>query len=349
MPEELQHEELNEFELSPEEQAELDKLDELNGDSDELQNVPVDENNAAPGTPDEEVDIDVDDEFLNELTANKDPLAPADEEENEDNNNGQEGNQGNNDNPDIDNPGDDDPIDDEQLPEPPDYTEQLNAVGERIFEAQGNIDDTIKQLEELSTKFDDGEIGQGQYDLDRLKLTRQLNKHERTLVQIEAEQQELQSEANEKLAEYQAAGQTKWQAAVNAFITDPANALIANNRHIAEQFDQILGGMNQAGLLDGLTQQQVLSAVRSQLALRVPQLNDTPYTPSKDAAKQQQQKPAKPSQQTATKVPPSLSQMQAIDTPQDDPFAYIRKLTGVDYEVAISKLSPEQQETFLFG
>ena len=41
--------------------------------------------------------------------------------------------------------------------------------------------------------------------------------------------------------------------------------------------------------------------------------------------------------------------MNVKEVPADDPFAYIRKLSGVEYEQAISKLSEEQQDAFFFG
>jgi hypothetical protein len=41
--------------------------------------------------------------------------------------------------------------------------------------------------------------------------------------------------------------------------------------------------------------------------------------------------------------------MNAQEMPADDPFAYIRKLSGVAYEQALSKLTPEQNDAYFFG
>ena len=103
--------------------------------------------------------------------------------------------------------------------------------------------------------------------------------------------------------------------------------------------------MGKSGVFEGLNNKQILQSVRNQLSFHVPELRDTPYTPK---AAKTKGKPAKPRHENSN-VPASLSQMNVKEVPADDPFAYIRKLSGVEYEQAISKLSEEQQDAFFFG
>lgn len=103
--------------------------------------------------------------------------------------------------------------------------------------------------------------------------------------------------------------------------------------------------MGSSGVFEGLNNKQILQSVRNQLSFHVPELRDKPYTPK---AAKSKDKPAKPKHESSN-VPASLSQMNVKELPADDPFAYIRKLSGVEYEQAISKLSEEQQDAFFFG
>lgn len=322
------NDELNEFGYTEEELAKLAELDAANEHSDELTDTPADEvikpepvNTDEPGD-----DLTLDDEFIDDLLqpgeVKKDP-EPAKEPE----------------------------IDPEPTPEPtpepepiPDYDEQLEELEQQKQAAQGEVDDTLDQLQKLAEDFDEGEISQGKYDVEKLKLERALRRQERALEQAEQDYQSLSSEATTKVEQYHESRRTVWREDLVSFLEDPANAVIANNQHIAQQFDGLLQSMGQSGVFEGLNNQQILQSVRNQLSFRVPELSKTAYTPKQNT----QPKPPKPSQANA-KVPASLSQMSAQEMPADDPFAYIRKLSGVKYEEAISKLSPEQQEAFLYG
>lgn len=312
------NDELNEFGYTEEELAELEKLDAANEHSDELTDTPADEviepepvNTDEPGD-----DLTLDDDFIDDLLQpGETKQEPAKEPE-----------------PEVE-------------PEPiPDYDEQLEELEQQKQAAQGEVDDTLDQLQKLAEDFDDGEISQGKYDVEKLKLERALRRQERALEQAEQDYQSLSSEATTKVEQYHESRRTVWREDLVSFLEDPANAVIANNQHIAQQFDGLLQSMGQSGVFEGLNNQQILQSVRNQLSFRVPELSKTAYTPKQNT----QPKPPKPSQANA-KVPASLSQMSAQEMPADDPFAYIRKLSGVKYEEAISKLSPEQQDAFFFG
>lgn len=312
---------LNEFEYSEEELAELAKLNKLNDDSDELTPVPAEEEDVAvPGE-----DLEIDDDFVDDLLeqdAKKQPEpepTPKPEPEPE---------------PEVD------PQPEEDIA--PDFDEQLEESTQRVQEAQGNIDDTINKIKELGEKYDDGEIGEGRYKTLSFELERELRRHEKVLDKVEQAHEALENEANNQTHAYQETRRNAWRNELVGFLEDPANAVIANNQHVAEQFDALLQSMGQSGVFEGLSNQQVLQSVRNQLSFRVPELSKTEYAPQATKAK-----PPKPTQKAD--IPASLSQMNAQEMPADDPFAYIRKLSGVAYEQALSKLTPEQNDAYFFG
>lgn len=312
---------LNEFEYSEEELAELAKLNELNDDSDELTPVPAEEETViVPGDDSEDLELDDDfvDDLLNpgEVKTEPEPAKQPDPEPTPE--------------PEIE-------------PEPaPDFDEQLEESTQRVQEAQGNIDDTLSKLSELAEQYDDGEISQGKYDIKKLELERELRRHEKVLDKVEQAHEALEGEANTQIGTYQESRRNAWRNELVDFLEDPANAVIANNQHVAEQFDALLQSMGQSGVFEGLNNQQVLQSVRNQLSFRVPELSKTEYAPQATKAK-----PPKPTQKAD--IPASLSQMNAQEMPADDPFAYIRKLSGVAYEQALSKLTPEQNDAYFFG
>lgn len=327
---------LNEFEYTDEEKAELAKLDALNENSDELKTEAGEEQVSLEAIEKAkqqgEQDLEVGDEFLDEL------LNPEDTAKQE------QGGEGEPAEPKIE-PEPEPEVEPEVEPEPlPDYQAQLDEAEQRLQESQGNIDDTLNKLRELAEQYDEGEISQGKYDVQKLELERELRRNERQHEKLEGELEQINSEADSKLSAYQDARRNAWRNELIEFLDDPANEVIGSNPHIAEQFDKLLASMGSSGVFEGLNNKQILQSVRNQLSFHVPELRDKPYTPK--ASKQN--KPAKPRHENSN-VPASLSQMNVKEVPADDPFAYIRKLSGVEYEQAISKLSEEQQDAFFFG
>ncbi len=317
---------LNEFEYTEEEKAELARLDAANEESDELTNVPNDETKLNDIDP----ELEVGDDLVNDLLKPEiDPLVPVD----------------NTDTPaQVTAPETVIQPELEIEPEPaPDYDAQLEELEQQKQAAQGEVDDTLDKLQQLAEQFDDGEVSQGKYDIEKLKLERELRRNEKTLDKAEQAHESLSEVATEKLDEYHNTRANVWRNDLMRFLGDPANEVIANNHHIALDFDETLEKLGKSGVLNGLNNQQILQSVRNQLAFTVPELRTTQYTPAAKAAT----KPAKPTQKA--NIPASLSQMQTQEIPADDPFAFIRKLSGVEYEKAISKLSEEQQEKLLFS
>ena len=231
------------------------------------------------------------------------------------------------------------------VPEPyPDYADKIEELDQQRQAANGDITDTLDQLRELSEKFDEGELGQGAYDHQKLTLERQLRQQEVTAQKIDSSYESVVSEANEKIESYNDNQKSKWQSNILEFLDNPDNELIKNNPNVANKFDSLLENMGKSGVFEGLTQKQVLQAVRNQLVFHVPELKSTSSKPQKQ---QQQAKPEKPKQNGAN-IPATLSQMQTLEVPdQTDPYAYIRKLNGIEYEKAVGALSETELDKYL--
>ena len=247
---------LNEFEYTEEEKAELARLDAANEESDEL-------NNPSDDVIDPE--LEVDDGLIDDLLKPEiDPLVPVDETTKPA-------------------PAADPAIQPEVEIEPepaPDYDEQLQELEQQKQAAQGEVDDTLDKLQQLTEQFDDGEVSQGKYDIEKLKLERELRRSEKSLDKAEQAHDSLSEVATGKLDEYHTSRRTTWRNDLVGFLEDPANEVIANNQHIAEQFDTLLQSMGQSGVFEGLNNQQILQSVRNQLSFRVPELGKTAYTPA---------------------------------------------------------------------
>lgn len=334
MSEKYEETELNEFEYTAEEKAELARLDVLNEDSDELKTDPSPEDGLLapvidnkkqteleedPENPNFD-DLELGDGLIDNLLKPEPEKAPEVEPE----------------------PAQDVEVEVEPAPN---FDEQLEELEQEKQSAQGEVDDTVDKLEKLAEQFDEGEISQGKYDVEKLKLERELRRNEKAFDKAEQAHEELSSEATTKVEEYYDTRRTVWRNDLIGFLEDPANELIASNEHVAKQFDTLLTSMGQSGVFEGLNNQQVLQSVRNQLSFHVPELSKTIYAPQTKA--KTATKPAKPTQKP--NIPASLSQMQPKEMPSDDPFAFIRKLSGVAYEEAISKLSEEQQEALLYS
>ena len=332
---------INEFELTDAEKAELAALDAQNGDSDEVKQL--------DGSIEDESelfdDIEIDETALNNQGGNN--QENTEHNDNPDNNNPEHGaNDGNN--GDAGNGNDagagqnGENNNDNDIPPPKDYSEELEELDQQKQEADGKVQDILDQLKELADKYDDGDIAQGKYDFDTLQLKRQLGKQEAAAERIQSAQEDLLNKANTEAQSHLEKQQQVWLGSLRNFIDLPENELIKNNPNVANKFDQILSGLNDAGVLDGLTQSQVLATVRTNLAMHFPELNSAVVSKQKEDPK----KPPKPSHEKVD-IPLSLANQQTLEVPdQTDPFAYIRKLSGIEYEKAIAALDEQQLNQF---
>lgn len=218
-----------------------------------------------------------------------------------------------------------------------DYAAIAEAIDGKYEAASGRADELINELEELAGQLDDGDIGQGAYDVAKLRIDRELRSIDSQITALASERNAVNDKVESSQAQQQAENAARWQNEVTGFLAQPENQIFNTDADAATQFDATLASMDAAGLFEGLTMPQVLASVRQQLAIRI----DLPA--ASKAAPVATNKP-----RATPKIPPSTNMIPATEANDDSAgeFAYIHKLSGAAYEKALSEMSPEQQARF---
>lgn len=326
-------EQLNEFEYTAEELAEIKALDNDNSDeetndgvkSDDLEDADLKETQNSNNDNKENPD----DALIDELLQNNDGEQNQDKDENLkiEANNPTQVNENNDTAVDI-----------------PDYSKEFEEIEQQKQEAKGNIDDVLNKIDELAEQFDSGIIGQGKYDAQRIRLQQELNQYQDSLKSIEQSELTL----NTKAKESQNSLQEQWHKDFNSFASLPENKAIVSNIHIAEYFDETFNRLASSGMFNGISNIQALEQAKALTALKYPEINSFKSVEQDQANNNSGNKQTKKPVHDGANIPVSLSGMQALDTPdQVNPFAYLDKLSGIAHEEAISKLSPAQLDEYL--
>lgn len=208
-----------------------------------------------------------------------------------------------------------------------------------IEAAYADADATLSNLyddhAELGRQLDEGEIGEGHYQSELLKLNRQIEKAQTELDAIEGER-------SQKLNQFESARQAeeqKFADAVDAFLARPENASIVEGSDAWNVLDAQIKML--AGVLPQNTPyDQLLEKARAATS----QIVDLPTPSGRKAVPS-----AKPLRNNAM-PPPTLSSMPAAATNESSgEFDHIEKLSGEAYERAIGQLSKEQRNRLLMG
>ncbi|EQB5549538.1 hypothetical protein ACYQIL_002935 [Acinetobacter baumannii] len=341
---------LNEFEYTDEEKAEIEKL-----------NKKADSDNE-----DEDNDNELDDDFVEDLLKN-DEEDEEDEEDKTDESNTppsseEDENQDNDDELDpgtktdneneIDDKenGQNDPLVEEEVEPLPNFDEQLEELDQQRQAVQGKVSDAFSKLEELGEQFDNGEIGQGKYDTQKALLEREIRQYEGEVSKLDAKYEALSNTAAETIDAYNKSQADKFNQELLNFVKKEENNYLMTNPNLAGEFDQLLKAFGNAGVFDGMSNIQIIETVNNTLLVRHPELKTVrPKTKADPEQKiEKNAKPPKPKHENP-KIPTSLSNIPAVEVnDQTDPFAHIRKLSGIEYEAAIQSLTPKQYQQF-FG
>lgn len=304
-------------------------LDEFAYTKDELEEI----EKLNTETVDESQADDVDNDFLEDLIKENEQIQEQKQDENQDN---AQGDGSEEDNPEQE-------LETQQdIPEIVDYTPQLESIDSERSTAQTLIDDVLDEIEKLGKDLDNGEIGEGEYNAKHARLNLQLTRHEARLQKLEEQYEQLETISQKALASRQESADQLWRDALHNFVQQPENELFKTNTNLASAFDSTLHALGEAGQLEGLTHEQVLATVRASVAVRHPELNAQQPTSSDKATK----KPPKPNHQSVN-IPLSLSSTPSVDDSHDSsPFAYLEKLSGIEYEAAVAKLTPAQAAAY---
>ncbi|MCE6085915.1 hypothetical protein KR611_14045 [Acinetobacter baumannii] len=338
---------LNEFEYTDEEKAEIEKL-----------NKKADSDNE-----DEDNDNELDDDFVEDLLKNDEEdeedktdesNTPPSSEDDENQDNDDEldpGTKTDNEN-EVDDKenGQNDPLVEDEVEPLPNFDEQLEELDQQRQAAQGKVSDAFSKLEELGEQFDNGEIGQGKYDTQKALLEREIRQYEGEVSKLDAKYEALSNTAAETIDAYNKSQADKFNQELLNFVKKEENNYLMTNPNLAGEFDQLLKAFGNAGVFDGMSNIQIIETVNNTLLVRHPELK-TVRPKSKADPEQKIEKNAKPPKpkHENPKIPTSLSNIPAVEVnDQTDPFAHIRKLSGIEYEAAIQSLTPKQYQQF-FG
>lgn len=222
------------------------------------------------------------------------------------------------------------------------HAEQLIEVSGRLAEHNTASDELIKQIEELATKVDEGDLTQGQYDIEKAKIDSALRRLDAKIAADETLQnlltQRIEKGAGDAHAKYEA----EFQVQATAFLGKPENAIFNEDQNAHTALQNVINQMAQSGMSEGLTPAQVLEQARAHVALRI-------ALPVPTASEKKQFKPT--TERKTPDVPPNLSQMPAVIANASDggEFAHLDKLTGVAYDAAYARLTTAQQERYMNG
>ena len=312
----------SEFDLSPEEQAELEKLEAAENEGD---------------------DDDVDPEFLDEM------LKPNDEKDD-----GGTGSPTDEPNPD-DQPGtdtppspnnndtdpNDNPTDDEDAYQQHLANEQaVEAWQEKLDEATEAKTVVLDEIEALGKQLDDGEIGEGQYRAKIARLEDSLSDHKKAIAQAEQELVKAEQHQHSFAEQRQQAVNDAWQKEIADFVAEnPAYDINGQDQRYVNRFNDVIKDLYAKEAFVGLNHKQIIEMVkfRVEVELGAPQKSATTQGGNKTTPKRE-----------SVNIPPTLDQMRTHEPnpTHEDEFISISRLSGTAYEDALAKLEKSDPEAY---
>ena len=191
----------------------------------------------------------------------------------------------------------------------------------------------MEALRELANKYTDGEIGEGDYQAEKARLDREARKIEFEEQALLNQKSQVQTQADVQQAQIQ----NDFTSAADAFLDRSENkdVFVAGSPELTA-LDQQIQILSQT-LPPTTTYAELFDKARSVVATYM-------NLPSAGGEAQQPQKANVP-QPT---IPPNLGQMQAVvNNSVDDKFAHIDKLSGLDYDRALERLSDAELTEYM--
>lgn len=214
-----------------------------------------------------------------------------------------------------------------------DIQSQLADFAQRESDIDTRFEQNVEALRELANKYTDGEIGEGDYQAEKARLDREARKIEFEEQALLNQKSQVQTQADAQQAQIQ----NDFTSAADAFLDRPENkdVFVAGSPEITA-LDQQIQILSQT-LPPTTTYAELFDKARSVVATYM-------NLPSAGGEAQQPQKANVP-QPT---IPPNLGQMQAVvNNSVDDKFAHIDKLSGLDYDRALERLSDAELTEYM--
>lgn len=214
-----------------------------------------------------------------------------------------------------------------------DIQSQLADFAQRESDIDARFEQNVEALRELANKYTDGEIGEGDYQAEKARLDREARKIEFEEQALLNQKSQVQTQADAQQAQIQ----NDFTSAADAFLDRPENkdVFVAGSPELTA-LDQQIQILSQT-LPPTTTYAELFDKARSVVATYM-------NLPSSGGEAQQPQKANVP-QPT---IPPNLGQMQAVvNNSVDDKFAHIDKLSGLDYDRALERLSDAELTEYM--
>ena len=214
-----------------------------------------------------------------------------------------------------------------------DIQSQLADFAQRESDIDARFEQNVEALRELANKYTDGEIGEGDYQAEKARLDREARKIEFEEQALLSQKSQVQTQADVQQAQIQ----NDFTSAADAFLDRPENkdVFVAGSPELTA-LDQQIQILSQT-LPPTTTYVELFDKARSVVATYM-------NLPSAGGEAQQPQKANVP-QPT---IPPNLGQMQAVvNNSVDDKFAHIDKLSGLDYDRALERLSDAELTEYM--
>lgn len=190
------------------------------------------------------------------------------------------------------------------------------------------------ELTDLKQKFEDGELTEAEYNIETSALERKMARLEG---KIEAAEEQAEEEAA-KIERYNQQVKAVWDQEEKAFFGQPENKKFLENPRMLKALNEIVTELQQQPNLTPKDFNKLLKDARDSY------VNE--FGEFYQGAKSTPSKPAKPQ----PKIPQTLGNVPAaLPNTDGNKFAHLDKLSGKDYEAALAKLSPEDQEAYLRG
>lgn len=188
------------------------------------------------------------------------------------------------------------------------------------------------ELSDLQQKWDDGELTEAEYNIETSALERKMARLEG---KIEAAEEQAEEEAA-KIERYNQQVKAVWDQEEKAFFEQPENKAFLESPRKLEALNKIVTELQQNPNLTPKDFNKLLKDARNSYVKEFGEFYQ--------GAKSTPSKPAKPQ----PKIPQTLGNVPAaLPNTDGNKFAHLDKLSGKDYEAALAKLSPEDQEAYL--
>lgn len=215
------------------------------------------------------------------------------------------------------------------------FVPQLNTDETQDYGEQLQTLDT--QAEQLLKQFNDGDLDESNYHKQLFELQRQ-----REAVVREQTKAELRSDFNQELQ------QRHWEWEQAEFFRRQANQIYEQQPLLYESLN---AAVKQIAAQDDYQQASGLQ-ILEEADRRVRELftlgGGQQQAQQPEQQQQAQDKPPAGKKFVADAAPKTLTDVPSADTPEiGDEFAHLDRLTGMEFEDALAKLPPEQQEKYL--